>query len=75
MEIFCYWSNLKRDVVDFVARCFDCERKKNSNISGMLQPIMISKWKWEVISMHFIRGFLKTSRQHDSIMVVVKRLR
>jgi len=20
-----YWPNLKRDVVDFVARCFDCQ--------------------------------------------------
>jgi hypothetical protein len=41
---------------------------------GLLQPIAIPEWKWEVISMDFITGFPKTVRQHDSIMVVVDRL-
>ena len=25
---FYYWSNLKRDVANFLARCFDCQRVK-----------------------------------------------
>ena len=33
-----------------------------------------SEWKWEVISMDFITGFLMTWNQHDSIMVVVDKL-
>eukprot|EP00253_Pinus_taeda_P032560 PITA_32560 len=42
--------------------------------SGLLQPILIPEWKWEVISMDFITGFTRTSKQHDSIMVVVDNL-
>ena len=47
------------------------ERK---NLPSFLQPILIPKWKWGVISMDFIKGFLRTSKQHDSIMVLVERL-
>eukprot|EP00253_Pinus_taeda_P036468 PITA_36468 len=43
--------------------------------SGVLQPIAILKWKWEVISMEFITGLMRTVKKHDSIMVVVDRLR
>jgi len=42
--------------------------------TGLLQPISIPKWKWEVISMDLITRFPRTGRQHDSIMVVVGRL-
>lgn len=41
---------------------------------GLLQPIAIPEWKWEVISMDFITGLLRKVRQHDSIMVLVDRL-
>jgi len=70
---FYYWLNLRRDVGNSMARCFDCQRVKAKckNLGGLLQPIMIPKWKWEVISMDFITGFIKTTRQHDSIMVIV----
>jgi hypothetical protein len=42
--------------------------------AGLLQPIQIPEWKWEVISMDFITGFPKTVKQHDAIMVVVDKL-
>lgn len=72
-----HWSNLKKDVIEFVARCLDCQQLKAEckHPSGLLQPILIPEWKWEVISMYFIIGFLRTSRQHDSIMVVVDMLK
>ena len=41
---------------------------------GLLDPILILEWKWEVISMDLIIGLLRTSRKHDSVMVVVERL-
>ena len=41
---------------------------------GLLQPLPVLEWKWEVISMDFITGFPMTWRQHDSIMVVVNKL-
>ena len=29
VKIFYYWSNLKMDEVEFVARCFDCQHMKS----------------------------------------------
>ena len=73
---FYYWLNSKREVAEFVARCLDCQqvKAKCKNPGGLLQPILIPEWKWEFISMDFITGFLRTSRQHDSIMIVVDML-
>ena len=42
--------------------------------AGLLQPLPVPEWKWEVISMDFIIGLLMTWRQHDSIMVLVDKL-
>ena len=73
---FYYWPNLKRDVVEFVAKHFDCQcvKVECKHPSALLQLIVIPEWKWEVISIEFITGFLRIVRQHDSIMVVVDRL-
>lgn len=70
------WMNLKKEVVNFVARCLDCQQVKTEckHRGGLLQPIPIPEWKWEVISKDFITCFSRTSRQHDSIMVVADRL-
>ena len=59
---FYFWLNLKKDVADFVARCFNCHRVKAEckHPSGLLQPNVFPKWKWEVISMEFITSFLRT---------------
>lgn len=74
---FYYWPNLKKEVTKFVAKCLDCQwvKSKCKNPVGLLQLISIPKWKWEVISMDFITGLLRKSRQNDSIMVLVDRLR
>jgi hypothetical protein len=40
----------------------------------LLQPLPIPEWKWEVVTMDFITGLPRTSKQHDSIMVVVDKL-
>ena len=42
--------------------------------AGLLQPIPIPEWKWEVISLDFITSLPQTKGQNDSIMVVVDRL-
>ena len=46
----------------------------SNHLVCFLQSILILEWKKEVISMDFIIGFPRTSKQHDSIMVVVDRL-
>jgi hypothetical protein len=40
----------------------------------LLQPLPILEWKWEVVTMDFITGLPRTSKQHDSIMVVVDKI-
>lgn len=74
---FCYWSNLKKEVAKFVAGCLDCQYVKAEckPLVRLLQPIAITKWKWEVIYMDFITSLLRIVKQHDSIMVVVDKLR
>ena len=47
---------------------------EHQNPSGLLQPLPIPEWKWEVISMDFITRFPIHMRQHDYIMVVVDKL-
>ena len=67
---------MKRNVVDYIARCTKCQRvkAKNRNPTGFLQPLPILEKKWEVVTTNFITKFPRTARQHDSIMVVVDKL-
>ena len=43
-------------------------------LSNLLNPIPISQWKWDNITMDFVSGFPLTQRKHDSICVIVDRL-
>jgi len=76
MKTFYYWLDLKKEVAEFGARFLDFQQvKEECNLpGGLLQPIWIPKWKWEVISMEFITILPSTTRQHNSIMVVVDRM-
>ena len=61
---------------EYISRFMKCQQVKveHRHPAGLLQPLPVPKWKWEVISMDFITGFPMTWRQHDSIMVVVEKL-
>jgi hypothetical protein len=54
----------------------ECQRVKveHRHPMGLLQPLPIPEKKWEVITIDFITKFPRTTRQHDSIMVVVDKL-
>jgi NADH:ubiquinone oxidoreductase subunit E len=43
--------------------------------TGLLQPFPILEKKWEVITMDFITGLPKMNKKHDSIIVVVNKLK
>ena len=47
---------------------------EHQHLVGLLQPLPIPEWKWEVIYLDFIIGFPLTQKQHGSIMVVVDQL-
>jgi len=71
-----FWPNMKNEVAEFLARCMKCQqvKAKHRHPAGLLQPLPIPEWKWEVISIDFITGLPKNKKQNDSIMVVVDKL-
>ena len=71
-----WWSNMKVDIAKYISECDTCLRVKASHLktAGKLQPLPVPAWKWDDISMDFIVGLPLTSRNHDSIWVIVDRL-
>ena len=71
-----FWPNMKSEVAKYIARCLDCQQVKteHQHPAGLLQPLPIPSWKWEVISLDFITGLPRNQNQNDSIMVVVDKL-
>jgi hypothetical protein len=54
----------------------ECQKVKDDHRhpAGLLQPLPIPEWKWDVLIMDFIIKLPITNKQHDSIMVVVDKL-
>jgi hypothetical protein len=71
-----YWPGINKEVIEFISKCLKCQKvkAKHRHPVGLLQLLTIPEWKWEVVTMYFITGFLRTRKQHDSIMVVVDKL-
>jgi len=67
---------MKKEIAAYVARCDTCCRVKAVHLkpAGLLQPLSVPGWKWEVISMDFVVGPLTTQKGNDSIWVIVDRL-
>ena len=42
-----WWSNMKRDIAQFVAQCLVCQqvKVKHQRPAGFLQPLSIPEWK------------------------------
>ena len=60
---------MKRDMVEHMARCLTCQQVKAElqRPGGLLQPLNISEWKWEEVTMDFVSGLPKSSEGYDSI--------
>jgi hypothetical protein len=71
-----YWPNMKGETTEYLSKCLDCQQVKveHQHPAGLLQPLPIPEWKWEIISLDFITGLPKTQKQNDSIMVVIDKL-
>jgi hypothetical protein len=71
-----WWSNLKREIAEYIALCDVCNRVKaeHQKPAGLLQLLPIPNWKWDKIGMAFITGLPKTRSGYDSIWVVVDHL-
>ena len=68
---------MKKDMAGYISRCMKCQQVnvEHQHLAGLLQPLLVPEWKWEFISMDFITGLPMTWRQHDSITVVVDKLK
>ena len=71
-----YWRRMKRHVGDFFLRCLTCQHVKTEHQRpvGLLQPLEIENWKWELITMDFVTHLPRTLRKHDAVWVIVDRL-
>ena len=56
LKEYYWWSGMKREVVEYVSKCFICQQVKaeRQKPSGLLQPLPIPEWKWERITMDFL---------------------
>jgi hypothetical protein len=70
-----YWPCMKKEVVDFIAKCLECQKIKaeHRHLASLLQPLAIPEWKWEVVTMDFITKLPRRNKKHDYIMVVVDK--
>ena len=70
------WPGMKKDIAEYISRCMKCQQVKveHQHPVGLLQPLPGLEWKWEFISMDFIKGLPIIWRQHDSIMVFMDKL-
>ncbi|KAA3484537.1 integrase [Gossypium australe] len=66
-----WWSGMKRDISEFVSRCFICQQVKDEHQvpSGLLQLVMILEWKWDRITMDFVTGLHLTSKKKDDVWI------
>jgi hypothetical protein len=71
-----YWPGLKKDIAEYLSKCIEFQQVKaeHRHPVGLLQPLPILEWKWETISMDFITGLPTSTKQNETIMVVVDKL-
>jgi len=54
-----WWPNMKREITKYMSKCGICQqvKVKHQRPAGLLQPLQILEWKWEMITMDFVLGF------------------
>jgi len=64
-----FWSNMQKFVHNFCDKCIAC-RKAKSRVQphGLYTPLPIPDMPWVDISMDFILGLPKTSKEMNSIL-------
>ena len=57
-------AQYEKRTAEYVVRCFTCQYVKaiHQHLAGLLQPITISKWKWETITMNLIVALPRTKQ-------------
>ncbi|KAI3802113.1 hypothetical protein L1987_30238 [Smallanthus sonchifolius] len=70
-----WWPGMKNDVTEYVSKCLTCSlvKAEHQKPCGKMQPLPIPEWKWEEITMDFIK-LPQTAKGNDTIWVIVDRL-
>ena len=68
-----YWSNMDKQIRNYIRECDVCPRFKYNALPGLLQPLPIPEEAWSQVSSDFIEG-LPLSAGKSTILVVVDRL-
>ena len=68
------WTRMKAMIKEFVANCQVCQQAKSERVKypGLLQPLPVPEFAWQVITMDFIEG-LPSSHSYNCIMVIVDK--
>ena len=55
------WIGMKKDIAEFVSKCLIYQQVKleHQRLSRLLQQLPILKFKWDMIAMDFIFGYIK----------------
>ena len=63
---------MKREIASFVYSCLTCQKSKieHQKPSGLMQPLAIPEWKWDSISMDFVSGLPRTSKNFEAICIL-----
>ncbi|XP_070013691.1 uncharacterized protein [Nicotiana sylvestris] len=66
---------MKKDIVEYVARCLNCQQVKyeNQRPGGLIQQMTIPEWKWERITMEFVVGLSRTLQKINVVWAIVDR--
>lgn len=76
MWSYYWWSEIKLEIANFIARCLVHERikAKYQGLSRLLQPLLILEWKTEHICMDLVVGLPMTRSYHETTWVIVDKL-
>ncbi|GJZ79299.1 putative reverse transcriptase domain-containing protein [Tanacetum coccineum] len=76
MKKLYWWPNMKTDITTNVSNFLTCAKVKaeHQRPLGLLVQPEIPQWKWDNITMDFIRKLPKSSQGYNTIWVIVNRL-
>ncbi|GJY28429.1 putative reverse transcriptase domain-containing protein [Tanacetum coccineum] len=76
LKLLYWWPNMKAYTATYVSKCLACTKVKaeHQKPSGLLQQPEIPVWKWERVTMDFVRGLPRTPSRYNTIWVFVDRL-
>jgi hypothetical protein len=71
-----WWPDMPKDVAHYVATCDSCQRVKprNSNESGLLQPLPVPHDTWRSVSLDFVTSLPPSTEGYTAVCVFVDRL-